>query len=530
MNIAIYSRKSKFTGKGESIENQIKFCQEYSQRQFGDNCHFSVYQDEGFSAKNTDRPMFQKMMEDIRSKKIEVLICYRLDRISRNVSDFSSILDELERYQVSFISIREHFDTTSPIGRAMMYLSSVFAQLERETIAERIKDNRNKLANTGRWQGGSAPLGYQTKKIESIGENGKKYSRYILTEDTKTSDFIRELFSLYLEFGSLSKLEEYYGSKIAKGVLGQYLRNPAYATNTQTAYDYFQALGAKISNPRYEFDGKHGLIAYNRTHSYSKDSKRRRLPEHEWIIAVGEHTGLIHGDIWTKVQILRKENQKKYPRSQSSNLSLLSGLIFCNSCGSPMKVQNQRTSKNGKKNFYYICTKKQKSKGILCNQANISGIKYDQSFLIELKKILNEITDISMYFRLLNFTKNNKKTVQILKYKISQNEAIIRNLVKKLAISSSSNIDEYIKKSINEIDRENSKLKNKLDLLTMQTPDTKNSMEELKKKIQNFLENFDNFPLSQKKIILKNLVKTIHCSRESSLVELRLDGLSSSAF
>lgn len=526
MNIAIYSRKSKFTGKGESIENQVELCQEYAQRQFGDICHFLVYQDEGFSAKNTDRPMFQKMMDDIRSKKIETLICYRLDRISRNVSDFSAILDELERFGVSFISIRESFDTTSPIGRAMMYLSSVFAQLERETIAERIKDNRIQSANTGHWQGGSCPLGYQTKKVETIGKNEKKHSYYILCENKNTSGFIRELFSLYLEFGSLAKLERYYGAKIPKGVLGQYLSNPAYATNTEMTYDYFQSLGTKISNPRCEFDGNHGLLAYNRTQSYSKDSKRRRLSEQEWIIAIGEHIGLVHGDIWTKVQMLRKENQKKYPRWQSSNISLLSGFLFCKSCGAPMKIQNQKVAKDGKRNFYYVCTNKQKSNGVLCNQPNIPGIKYDQAFIADLKKNLQGIPDISLYVHPCKFpsNRNQDKTIQILKNKISENDTTIKNLIRKLSIFSSSHMDEYIQKTIEEIEQENREYKIQLDelILPCQSDTSKKiSIDH----IQKLLENFDQCTLPQKRTILKHLVKKIYCSKESSLVELNVQSL-----
>ena len=78
-------------------------------------------------------------MNDVSLKKFDILICYRLDRISRNVADFSSTLETLQRYNVDFVSIREQFDTSSPMGRAMIYIASVFAQLERETIAERVK-------------------------------------------------------------------------------------------------------------------------------------------------------------------------------------------------------------------------------------------------------------------------------------------------------------------------------------------------------------------------------------------------------
>jgi len=142
MKAAIYSRKSKFTGKGESVENQIQLCKEHGMKYLDiAESDFTIYEDEGFSGGNTNRPQFQKLIKDAKAKKFDILICYRLDRISRNVSDFSQLIKDLNKYNVNFISIREQFDTTTPMGRAMMYIASVFSQLERETIAERIKDN-----------------------------------------------------------------------------------------------------------------------------------------------------------------------------------------------------------------------------------------------------------------------------------------------------------------------------------------------------------------------------------------------------
>lgn len=121
--IAIYSRKSKFTGKGESIGNQVELCRDYVCNMFGqeyaDRC--VVFEDEGFSGGNLNRPDFRRMMEDVRKHKFKAIVVYRLDRISRNISDFTGLIDELTKLDVSFISIREQFDTSTPMGRAMMH-------------------------------------------------------------------------------------------------------------------------------------------------------------------------------------------------------------------------------------------------------------------------------------------------------------------------------------------------------------------------------------------------------------------------
>ena len=123
-----------------------------------------IYEDEGFSAKTMDRPQLQCMLAQVRAGNIRRIICYRLDRISRNVSDFTALLEQLERLGVEIICIREKFDTSTPIGKAMLYIASVFAQLERETISERVRDNMQLMAQMGRWLGGQAPYGYRSVK------------------------------------------------------------------------------------------------------------------------------------------------------------------------------------------------------------------------------------------------------------------------------------------------------------------------------------------------------------------------------
>ena len=174
--IAIYSRKSKFTGKGESIGNQIELCRAYIRMNEGENAAEKavVYEDEGFSGGNLNRPAFKEMMKAVKAKQHSAVIVYRLDRISRNISDFAGLIEELGRLKVDFISIREHFDTSQPMGRAMMYIASVFSQLERETIAERIRDNMRELAKTGRWLGGVTPTGFASESVQTITVDGKK--------------------------------------------------------------------------------------------------------------------------------------------------------------------------------------------------------------------------------------------------------------------------------------------------------------------------------------------------------------------
>ena len=162
MAIALYARKSIERENSISCETQIEYCKsvikpdERSEKTI-------EFIDNGYSGGNVDRDGFQKMMHQIERGKIGKVIVYRLDRISRNISDFASLIEELARLDISFVSIKEQFDTSTPMGRAMMYIASVFSQLERETIAERIRDNMHELAKTGRWLGGTTPTALNPK-------------------------------------------------------------------------------------------------------------------------------------------------------------------------------------------------------------------------------------------------------------------------------------------------------------------------------------------------------------------------------
>ncbi len=213
LRIGIYARKSKFTGKGKSVENQIKICTEYAKSHLindMEEINIEIYKDEGISGKDIiSRPGILKLISDIEQGKIQMVICYRLDRISRNVKDFSDLVTKLSGSGAGFISVNESFDTRTPVGRAMMYMASVFAQLERETITERITDNMYALAKTGCWLGGRTPLGYTSARIEETDSAGRKISRYCLEAKADETDIVKLLYYKYLELGSLTKLETY---------------------------------------------------------------------------------------------------------------------------------------------------------------------------------------------------------------------------------------------------------------------------------------------------------------------------------
>ena len=139
---ALYGRQSVDKKDSISVESQLDFCKYETHGQ-----PYQTYTDKGFSGKNTNRPDFECMMRDIRAGRIKRVIVYKLNRISRSILDFANMMEVFQEYDVEFVSSTEKFDTSTPIGRAMLNICIVFAQLERETIQKRVTDayySRNK--------------------------------------------------------------------------------------------------------------------------------------------------------------------------------------------------------------------------------------------------------------------------------------------------------------------------------------------------------------------------------------------------
>lgn len=159
MKIAIYSRKSVFVEGSVSIETQIAMCKDYINRKY-DKPNFEVFEDEGFSGGNTNRPAFQKMLRMAELKQLDAVVCYKVDRIARNTLDFLNILEMFKKNDVELISISEGFDPNTQMGKVMLTLLASFAEMERANTQQRVKDNMLAIAKKGRWTGGSAPTGY----------------------------------------------------------------------------------------------------------------------------------------------------------------------------------------------------------------------------------------------------------------------------------------------------------------------------------------------------------------------------------
>ena len=191
----------------------------------------------------------------MKEKHFDYLVCYKLDRLGRNLADLANLMEDLAKRETSFISIKEKFDTTTPIGKAMLYFSGVLAQMEREQIAERVRDNMIMLARSGRWLGGNTPLGYSSVKMEKEISAFKKKSVFCLVQNPDEIKLARFIFSYFMENRSITKVLKYLlaggietrsGKKFYISGIRDILTNPVYCIADEEAYQYFYDLGCQV--------------------------------------------------------------------------------------------------------------------------------------------------------------------------------------------------------------------------------------------------------------------------------------------
>lgn len=528
---AIYCRKSKFTGKGDSIETQIEKCKGYIALNFDitDDSEFMIYIDEGFSGKNTKRPDYQKMMKACHNHEIKAIVCYKLDRISRNTIDFSLLLEELKELKIDFISATQPFNTTDPTGEAMIKITSVFADLERKLLAERVRDNMLSLAKTGRWLGGTTPLGYQSIEVKNpVDIDGKIRTAYRLNTREEEVPIVHLIFNKFIEFNSLTKTETFLlnnhiktrnDKNFSRFGLKAILSNPVYAAADEETLKYFTDLGTIIYNDSSEFDGKHGLMVYNKTDQST--SKSHTLHEYsEWVVSIGKHKPMITGKEWIKVQKLLELNKPKNYHKPKNNTSLLSGILVCGHCGSYMRPKaNRRLDENGNKTYSYLCETKEKSRRHLCNITNPQGNLLDERVCDEVKR-LAEYEDKEKFHeqiktakkQLMTSGKSNVTELDILQKSHKDTEKKINNLVQTLSKTTYGSASNYIQDEIETLHKEKLQIEEKihtLNELLQHQNDMLVTFDMMIKKLSSFSESFDMMSVEEKRNVLRVLVDKV---------------------
>ena len=526
--LVIYSRKSKFTGKGESIENQIEMCRQYIRIQFGEAAADSalIFEDEGFSGGTLERPQFKKMMDEARRKNFRAIVVYRLDRISRNIGDFARLIEQLNDRKIGFISIKEQFDTSSPMGRAMMYISSVFSQLERETIAERIRDNMRELSKTGRWLGGTTPTGYGSESTASVTIDGKVKKACRLKVIPEEMGLVKLIYDKFLETGSLTKTETFLlqngyttknGRQFTRFSIKGILTNPVYLIADESAWRYLTRSNVELFAQESEFDGVHGIMAYNRTLQRPGQAHQIR-PMEEWIVSVGRHEGAVEGGAWVRAQTLLEQNRSKCYRRPRGNVALLSGLLICGGCGGFMRPKlSKRLNAKGEYLYTYLCSMKERSRRHVCNMKNCNGNILDAEIVAQLRSLSEDgsefIRQLERSGRVLTDGRQScDEEISGLEEELAANGEEIRGLVCALGRASGTCAEEYVMRQIDELHGRGEGLKRRLAQLKELTSGHVLSDVEfdlLAQMLASFGDTVDGMAVEQKRAAIRAFVKRI---------------------
>ena len=378
---AIYARQSVDKADSLSIQGQIDLCRP----QAGAEC--KVYQDKGYSGKNTNRPAFQDMMADVERGQIQKIIVYRLDRFSRSIADFGRLWEVLNKHHVEFVSINETFDTSTPMGRAMLNIIMVFAQLERETTAERVRDNYYQRAKLGAWPGGPAPYGFTLGKLP--GPDGKLLPGLLPNEQ---SAVVERIFRAYAReeasLGSVARALNAEGIPAPKRTvwdnvaLSRLLHNPLYTMADENVYLYYQGKGMTFANRLEEFDGRHaGMVVGKRDRSAGK---YQSFPGQYFSLCI--HCGFIPSALWLQCQDKLDTNRRLGSAGRGKH-TWMSGLLKCASCGYSIKV-------NRNKNKYYLTCSGRSNLGVCSASIRVDLRELEDCVEAELGKLLEECPDM----------------------------------------------------------------------------------------------------------------------------------------
>ena len=309
LRCAVYTRKSTEEGLEQefnSLDAQRESCESYiaSQRAEGWIQLADRYDDGGFSGGNLERPALKRLLADIEAGAVDIVVVYKIDRLSRSLMDFAKLVEVFDRKNVTFVSVTQSFNTTTSMGRLTLNVLLSFAQFEREVIGERIRDKIAASRRKGMWMGGFVPLGYSVK------------DRKLVINETE-ADLVRSIFKRFAKLGSGTKLARQLAEENARNRYGKLINKGA--------------LYKMLNNRTYIGEAVHKGTAYP-----------------------GEHQAIIERTLWDKVHsTLQESPRKRAQKNRVQSPALLKGLIFGPN-GVPMTPTHTR--KRGRLYRYYVAT------------------------------------------------------------------------------------------------------------------------------------------------------------------------------
>ncbi|MCK6486606.1 MAG: recombinase family protein [Phycisphaerae bacterium] len=352
---AIYTRKSSDEGLQQefnSLDAQREAAEAYiaSQKAEGWVCLPERYDDGGFTGGNMDRPALKRLLADIEAGRVDCVIVYKVDRLSRSLMDFAKIVEVFERNNASFVSVTQHFNTTNSMGRLTLNVLLSFAQFEREIIGERIRDKIAASRQKGKWTGGTPILGYDVDR-----SNG---SPKLVVNPTEASR-VRQIFDLYLELGSLLP--------VAAEIERRGWRNKAWTTR----------------------DGRRrGGLPFDkcRVHKLLTNVLYVGKVTHKNEVYAGEHEPIVPEDVFQRAQQqLLRNGRNGAAEGRNRHGALLRGLLYCKVCNRVMS--HTFTTRGNRRYRYYTCTNAVKRGRAACPGRSFPASEIERAVVDEIRCI-----------------------------------------------------------------------------------------------------------------------------------------------
>lgn len=352
---AIYTRKSTEEGLEQefnSLDAQRESAEAYitSQKAEGWTCLKDRYDDGGFTGGNMERPALRRLLADIEAGKIDCVIVYKVDRLSRSLMDFSRLIEAFDKHRVSFVSVTQQFNTATSMGRLVLNVLLSFAQFEREIIGERIRDKIAATRRKGHWAGGYPVLGYDLDR-----SNGR--ARLVI--NAREAARVREIYQRYLSLGSMLPVVE--------DLARRHWRNKEWSTSKGKPmggrpFDK-GTLHALLTNPIYIGKVRHKTDVYP-----------------------GEHEAIVSADIFNKVQAtLQRNRHSGGVNTRNRHGSLLRGLLHCKSCDRTMV--HSFSSKGERRYRYYTCTRAIQNGRKCCESRSLPAAEIERVVVDQIRAI-----------------------------------------------------------------------------------------------------------------------------------------------
>ena len=326
---------------------------------------FVIFEDAGYSGKNTDRPAYQKMMSQIRQGLFTHLLVWKIDRISRNLLDFANMYAELKELGVTFVSKNEQFDTSTAIGEAMLKIILVFAELERNMTSERVTATMLNRASNGVWNGGRVPFGYQYDKEQQA-----------FPLDPDEQKILQMIFDTYEHTESIVHT-------------ARKLNDNGYTTREGNAWSP-TTVWIILHNPWYK-----GVYRYN---YYKIPGKRIVKDENEWVVIQDHHVPSIDSERFDAIQLTLKKNARyrNTPgrRNTQKNVHVFAGLLWCAECGAAFNSSPGKAHVSGYRPSKYGCPNVRKTK--TCHAKYTSDAVMGEFVLNYILNIMNTQKDFKL--------------------------------------------------------------------------------------------------------------------------------------